>query len=376
MSPTDFGADGPVRTPSQAGRTRYVFADGGCVRPAAPADDDWVVVGFGADINIPAAVWTRGWGEGWECPADPLDIEPPICPCGGEPRPVSDELPDGSPYCSYDCEPNWRGPNTSSDIDGTAMNWRPDLVSAHVDRGLISTIMRHRRGAFWGEVFERAGTDSIHLRLDDGHRFVGADLVRTPDDEDGFVQAYADKWKALERELVNNRSTVPGIRPRPDAAINTRPGIAIDFPLPARPHRWSSAAAHPGGIQVGRNSGPRAHRPAAGYHNPYAGSGGSIYGNAGGHIHFAMNPSPGSRAVGTSPSQRIANYITLMGQSLTGAHLGLSDAIARLSGQARSEVVNPPANVRARALWLRQNRNTGPQVTPRAPRAINPTRGR
>lgn len=36
----------------------------------------------------------------------------------------------------------------------------------------------------------------------------------------------------------------------------------------------------------------------------------------------------------------------------------------------------PPVDARGRALWLRQHRNTGPAVSARAPRAINPRRGR
>lgn len=45
-----------------------------------------------------------------------------LCPCGADPRP-------NSAYCSPDCEPTHRGEHTTSDIDGTAMRWRPALAA-------------------------------------------------------------------------------------------------------------------------------------------------------------------------------------------------------------------------------------------------------
>jgi len=42
-----------------------------------------------------------------------------LCPCGAPPR-------EGSAYCGEDCVPNWRGLDTSSHYDGTAMRWTPN----------------------------------------------------------------------------------------------------------------------------------------------------------------------------------------------------------------------------------------------------------
>ncbi|GIM88879.1 hypothetical protein [Paractinoplanes toevensis] len=115
------------------------------------------------------------------------------CPCGAEPRP-------DSPYCSYDCEPNWRGDDTISDVDRTPMRWRPDLVTEAENLPLLDS---YRRGQHHAQVFDRPGTDRIHLRLDDGHRFVGCDI------QAGDNEGQEAAWARLERELGNRRHLEP-----------------------------------------------------------------------------------------------------------------------------------------------------------------------
>lgn len=125
-----------------------------------------------------------------------------LCPCGAAPR-------EGSAYCSYDCVPNHVTPETEPqyhDVPPTAMRWRPDLVSAVDDTGLVSWIPRTRHGDFCVEVFVRAGTDQLHVRLDDGARWVGADVARDPTAD--FSTRYEAKLRALLAELDNERHRV------------------------------------------------------------------------------------------------------------------------------------------------------------------------
>lgn len=139
-----------------------------------------------------------------------------LCPCGAQPT------PEFAPYCSYDCKPTHRALHTISETDGTQMRWRPDLVTEIDDTSLRPYIARTAMGDFWGEVFERAGalggTRCFHLRLDDGYRFVGSDLVLRDDDdlgEDSPVgQLFLGKWEALRRELESSRHAVPSDPPQ------------------------------------------------------------------------------------------------------------------------------------------------------------------
>jgi hypothetical protein len=122
-----------------------------------------------------------------------------LCPCGADPAP-------GSAYCGDDCTPTHRSIHTTSDTDGTQMRWRPDLVTA-VDDTLLTDLGSNTfyEGRHHARLFER-NPSTWHLRLDDGHRFVGADLHDVPDILDAaFAQRVVDKWAALERELGNSR---------------------------------------------------------------------------------------------------------------------------------------------------------------------------
>lgn len=118
-----------------------------------------------------------------------------VCPCGANPRP-------GSAYCSYDCEPTHRSIHTTSDNDGTQMRWRPDLVTAHDDSNLELVCANIPRSQFSGVMYRRGATDTLHLRLDDGHRWVGCDVDGAGP---GSVGRVLDAWTRLERELGNRR---------------------------------------------------------------------------------------------------------------------------------------------------------------------------
>ncbi len=126
------------------------------------------------------------------------------CPCGAAPRP-------GSPYCSPDCEPTWRGEDTISDIDGTAMRWRPGLVTAHDDSGL-RLVREQQRDTFRAVILrddspyaDRTGMQ-LHLRLDDGHRLAGCSATVTGPDADAELEPV---WQRLERELTDQRRLEP-----------------------------------------------------------------------------------------------------------------------------------------------------------------------
>jgi hypothetical protein len=69
----------------------------------------------------------------------------------------------------------------------------------------------------------------------------------------------------------------------------------------------------------------------------------------------------------------MAAFAPIVGQ------MGRAAADATAALQPFVEVLAPrksPADPRQRALWLRRNRNTGPSTSSRAPRTINPRRGR
>lgn len=125
-----------------------------------------------------------------------------LCPCGADPRP-------GSAYCSEDCTPTHRTRDTTADYDGTAMRWCPDLVTATDNTGLTPiTHFRHGSGhrTFNATVFEHDGTDRLHLRLDDGHRFVGCD---TDGHQVAAEEGLTPLWGRLERELTDPHRVVP-----------------------------------------------------------------------------------------------------------------------------------------------------------------------
>ncbi|GFJ79505.1 hypothetical protein [Phytohabitans houttuyneae] len=145
-----------------------------------------------------------------------------LCPCGAEPR-------EGSAYCSSDCEPthisrdtDTNGPGQVSGQHGvaTAMRWRPDLVLDAPDEDLTPIGVGERLNVGDGlfrSAFRRAD-GTVHLRLDDGHRFVGCDIPAGAE----VPAAYGEAWERLERELTNHRHLVPSDRRRSTSTSSPR----------------------------------------------------------------------------------------------------------------------------------------------------------
>ncbi|MER7331646.1 MULTISPECIES: hypothetical protein [unclassified Micromonospora] len=129
-----------------------------------------------------------------------------LCPCGAEPR-------EGSAYCGSDCEPTHISNDTDERDTGwlsTPMRWRPDLVTASDDTDLIplGSETHGYTGRFNAQVYERASDPAVwHLRLDDGHRFVGVDLPnvggRQDPITDELVGRVREAWQRLEQELTD-----------------------------------------------------------------------------------------------------------------------------------------------------------------------------
>lgn len=126
-----------------------------------------------------------------------------LCPCGADPR-------DGSAYCSYDCEPNHVSIHTDQRETGeyaTPMRWRPDMV-AEADDTALTLIAEFPIRRLNAQIFERVDSDALHLRLDDGHRYVGLDLVAEqagdPQVPAGLRRELDPIWVRLERELGNS----------------------------------------------------------------------------------------------------------------------------------------------------------------------------
>ncbi|RKR92806.1 hypothetical protein BDK92_7288 [Micromonospora pisi] len=146
-----------------------------------------------------------------------------LCACGCG-RPLS---PDGESayFRSANCQARWHNAQahnprevyTSEDPDyqypdGPA-RWRPDLVTAADDTGLTPLgSQTWYTGRFQAQIFEHDGTDAWHLRLNDGHRYVGTDLAdvggRQDPVTDELVTRIGEVWRRLERELTNRDHTV------------------------------------------------------------------------------------------------------------------------------------------------------------------------
>jgi hypothetical protein len=138
-----------------------------------------------------------------------------LCPCGAPPR-------DGFAYCGDDCTPTHVSEDTDERMAGqlaTPMRWRPDLVTAADDDSDLIEVDASRSGysgRYNARVFNRAGRPGVlHLRLDDGHRFVGMDVEVGSDTVFSVeaVLAITDGWQRLERELADPRHAVPDVDP-------------------------------------------------------------------------------------------------------------------------------------------------------------------
>lgn len=277
-----------------------------------------------------------------------------LCPCGAEPR-------DGSAYCSEDCVPNYRGIHTSSDTDGTQMRWRPDLVSAVDDSDLLDLgSCTFYEGRYHARLFQRgipmrAGPVTWHLRLDDGHRFVGLDLpgvtdILGPENE----QRVADSWASLERELTNSRHTEPDLSIDPWARF-------LDS------YRAMAASVIPriDAMVLG-------HAPVQAVELNYAGEAAAE--------RFSRIADEGSGAAeASSPTVEFDNrhgrFIPLSNaaEALRRAFAGVGEALRVV---ARESALTEPEHPMLQVIEQRRNRNTGPEQHHRAPRQINPRRAR
>lgn len=327
-----------------------------------------------------------------------------LCPCGAQPR-------EGSPYCSYDCEPNHIGEHTDLSAAGshelaTPMRWRPDLVTDAPDVGLTRLGGRVRSGRFWRQVFERDGTDRVHLRVDDGHRYVGADVSA----EFGH-DAYDEVWERLERNLTDPRQQVPDTRP----TVLDRWYWSPDRPAPRPENPDTLWARHC--PSCGRRGEPISHTfsdlccwcstelpgpplQAAAESDPASGArslrlSARLRGQriAVGHIlteaRLVASHDP-AELVRSTWAELETQLLTAIGEqinavfteaatSLRSAFARIGQACSRLGEQLRQAGLVPPespVDLRAAALEARRNRNTGPEQQQRAPRRIDPRRNR
>lgn len=144
-----------------------------------------------------------------------------LCPCGAKPAL-------GSAYCSYDCQPTHIAVHTDQRESGeyaTPMRWRPDLVTAVEDDDLEPVEFERcgYTGRFNARIFRR-DPNTLHLRLDDGHRYVGCDVA---DDHSEvwpleFVERVLTAWSKLERHLTDERQTEPARDPWVDVMGSLR----------------------------------------------------------------------------------------------------------------------------------------------------------
>lgn len=255
------------------------------------------------------------------------------CPCGAPPR-------DGSAYCSDDCVPNYHAEHTSSDTDGTQMRWRPDMVADVDDSGLHSIgSQTWYTGRFHAQIFERRAPGSVetlgfHLRLDDGYRFVGLDVDERTMDGD-----LTSSWERLERELGNSRHLEPD---DPWADVMVRQHRFRPF-VPSAVTTWSAV-----------DSDPLADMQAF------------------------MRQAAAMWERDAWAAQRVTRELT---EALSRARESFRSARPALEAVARAAGMRAPNTPTSdhpmlAAIEARRNRNTGPDRTPRAPRQINPRRGR
>ncbi|WP_431728607.1 hypothetical protein [Verrucosispora sp. TAA-831] len=139
------------------------------------------------------------------------------CPCGEQPRL-------GSAYCGDDCKPTHVGDDTDTRSSGrlaTPARWRPGLtITDDAEFGYEPIAAdTHYEGRYFARLLRPRDTDALHLRLDDGHRWVG----HTIDGFDGsfpppMVARIKRGWRRLERQFGDSEQAVieappPDLRP-------------------------------------------------------------------------------------------------------------------------------------------------------------------
>ncbi|MER7167009.1 hypothetical protein ABT336_13205 [Micromonospora sp. NPDC000207] len=260
-----------------------------------------------------------------------------LCPCGADPRP-------GSVYCSADCEPTHISRDTDTSESGwyaTPMRWRPDLVTAADDTNLIpveapyaAETVAIREGRHNASIYHRASEPTVwHLRLNDGHRYVGCDLtdMGTPDGTISVEQTARihDTWQRLEQELGNSRHLEPDTR----GASATR--------------TWHDEVVmvNDRDAEILRHAGLRE------------------------GTHFLTYEQSVAQAIALEQmQQRVNETMDAMWQALRSSVQHAADQVATvwLSIQEAARHLEPmlgeqpPADPMERALWLRKRRNTGP----------------
>ena len=161
------------------------------------------------------------------------------CPCGADPAP-------GSAYCSDDCRPTHRGPDTDAPwLGGShAARWRPDLVTAFdesdlrlvteltaEDRREADVMDRGASGFTWRGYRHRDGR--YFVRVDDGHRWVGA-----------FTASREDAGRAMRERLERELSDRRRLDPEPPTE-DTAPTLLLTLGEPDR-HRVANYWGMPG----------------------------------------------------------------------------------------------------------------------------------
>lgn len=334
-----------------------------------------------------------------------------LCPCGADPAP-------GSAYCGDDCRPTHIADDTDTSAPGlwgaqsTAMRWRPDLVS-EVDDSHRVKIGDFQRGRYHATTFEYVDSDRLHLRLDDGNRFVGLDVdgYHVPNEE---LEA---AWGRLDRELADTRRTIPApvddpwadVRPVwwPGNTLRTTYGIAQDSaapgdevtvhlhtsPPPTRPGMvWTTPAgagapADPASWSILGTITDDGLRPA----EPQTAT--MTLDNSSGTIAIPPSVLSGDRLDPLAEirllMQRAEEAHQFMARGLVEAMRMSQPVVQRFAeeisafseqGHVRFQRIateDPePAHPMLAAIEARRNRNTGPEQRQRPPRQIGPRRTR
>lgn len=304
-----------------------------------------------------------------------------LCNCGAEPR-------EGSAYCSDDCVPTHRGIHTVSDRDGTEMRWRPDLVSEVDDTDLMDLGSNtFYAGRYNAHLFQRGseinGLVTWHLRLDDGFRFVGANLTDVGLIDDDLKQRIAEKWAALERELGNTRHVEPGGGDPWDDVM--------DRVFSSAAQRWADDLINYGRVLDNAEQITRAAMTSA-----RTGDSVTVRLQQG---EFHPTPATTWDSTLSDPLEDMRRFASIRAGLLQGDRIAedirsMAPTFQRAAEQIQSSIVPghvwtvwpdrcggqpeavEPAHPMLAAIESRRVRNTGPELARRAPRQINPRRGR
>jgi hypothetical protein len=248
------------------------------------------------------------------------------CDCG---RPL-DPASASATFATPECQQRWhrRRTNNPDAVRGSTgvapdpARWRPELVAEDPSDDhwrVLDMEPASYTGRLFATVFESPARDRWHLRLHDGNRYVGVNFA--PGADDGRDERLAQAWARLERELTDPRRLAPAGSLAHDAArslwLDTIGAGPVIFD---ETHLWNSSRIE----QV---------------------------------------------------SAWCAAWVPIT--QFTDAVASLAEAFSRITATPTAvSGDDEPTDPMARALWLRQHRNTGPAQSQRAPRQINPRRSR